>query len=300
MKNTGPTQATPKSLRLQIGLFGRTNVGKSSFLNMVAGQDVAITSPHPGTTTDVVEKVMELLPIGPVVFLDTAGMDDTSLLGVERVERSRRIFRRADVAVLILEPGKWTAYEGAIVQQAADYRIPLVAVINKADTAEPSPESLAILKGYTDQIMPCISTDGGLRDEQVILFKSLLLQIVPEDYLKPAPLVGDLLPKGGHAVFIVPIDIEAPKGRIILPQVQAIRDILDAGCSVTVVKEDDYLPLLDRYGVPPDLVVCDSQVVDRMAAETPEPIPCTTFPPSSPDSRETWRRKPGGWPGWSR
>ncbi|HUI68938.1 MAG TPA: GTPase, partial [Spirochaetia bacterium] len=125
---------TPKSLRLHIALFGRTNVGKSSFLNMIAGQDVAIVSPVPGTTTDVVEKPMELLPLGPVVFLDTAGMDDDSELAELRIARTRKVFDRADVIALILEPDVWTSYEDEILARAAEKKVPVILVVNKTDT----------------------------------------------------------------------------------------------------------------------------------------------------------------------
>ena len=133
-------QTAPKSMRLQIAIFGRTNVGKSSVLNMLAGQDVAITSPVPGTTTDVVEKSMELLPVGPVVFLDTAGLDDTGELGALRTERARRIFDRADVALLITEPDRWGDCEEDIAAAAKEKNIPLIVLVNKTDIARPSPE----------------------------------------------------------------------------------------------------------------------------------------------------------------
>ena len=137
---------TPKSLRLQIALFGRTNVGKSSFLNLISGQDVAITSPVPGTTTDVVEKAMELLPLGPVVFLDTAGIDDVTELGAERVKRSMRVFNRADIAVILCEAGCWGAPEETILAEAEEHKIPVVAVVNKCDLQEPDAAFLARLK----------------------------------------------------------------------------------------------------------------------------------------------------------
>ncbi len=125
---------TPKALRLHIGIFGRTNVGKSSFLNIVAGQDVSITSSIPGTTTDVVEKTMELLPIGPVVFLDTAGLDDTSALADERIRKANKIYERSDVILIITESNKWTNFETAVASKAKELTIPLIIVINKIDT----------------------------------------------------------------------------------------------------------------------------------------------------------------------
>ncbi len=270
-------QNTPKSLRLQIGIFGRTNVGKSSFLNMAAGQDVAITSPVPGTTTDVVEKVMELLPVGPVVFLDTGGMDDVSDLGSKRIERTRKVFDRADVITLILEAGQWTAFEDEICAEAEKRNIPLILVVNKSDLKVPDAVWLEQLKKKTARILACASTDLANRDRYVGLLKQYLLEVCPEDFLKAPALIGDLIPKGGLAVLIIPIDFEAPKGRIILPQVQAIRDALDHGAMTLVVRESEYKDALARLAAPPDLVVCDSQVVDRMVAETPAGVQCTTF-----------------------
>ena len=270
-------EKAPKSLRLQIGIFGRTNVGKSSFLNMVSGQDVAITSPVPGTTTDVVEKTMELLPIGPVVFLDTGGMDDSSVLSEKRVQRTKRVFERADVVALVTEADIWTEFENAICREAASQKTPVIIVVNKADLKAPGAEFLEKLKGYSERILICSSTASGLRDGAVNGLKAHLLAVCPDDFLKPAALVGDLLPPGGLAVMIVPIDLEAPKGRLILPQVQAIRDVLDNDAAVAVVKEREYAAFLTRLKTPPDIVVCDSQVVLKMTADTPLSVPCTTF-----------------------
>lgn len=270
-------EKTPKSLRLQIGLFGRTNVGKSSFLNMVAGQDVSITSPVPGTTTDVVEKVMELLPVGPVVFLDTGGMDDASVLGVKRIERTRKIFDRADVSVLILEADQWTEFEEKVIREAGVRKSPLILIVNKSDLRAPSDRFLEDLKQKTPRILVCSSTERAKRDSSVNLLKQYLLEVCPEDFLKPPPLIGDLLSAGGLAVLIVPIDLEAPKGRLILPQVQTIRDVLDHDAAVAVVKEREYAHFLTQLKTPPDIVVCDSQVVLKMAADTPAAVKCTTF-----------------------
>jgi len=270
-------EKTPKSLRLQIGIFGRTNVGKSSFLNMVAGQDVAVTSPVPGTTTDVVEKTMELLPIGPVVFLDTGGMDDVSVLSEKRIQRTKKVFDRADVVVLVTEPGKWTGFEDAICDEAATKKAPLIVVINKTDQSLPTSDFLQKIRGRTEHVILCSSVDAGKRNDHVNDLKRNLLEVCPEDFLKPTPLIGDLVRAGGLAVLIVPIDLEAPKGRLILPQVQTIREVLDGDAAVLVVKEREYAALLARLKDPPDIVVCDSQVVLKMVADTPPSVRCTTF-----------------------
>ncbi len=267
-------ETTPKSLRLQIGIFGRTNVGKSSFLNMVSGQDVAITSPTAGTTTDVVEKVMELLPIGPVVFLDTAGTDDLSELGALRVQRTEKVYRRAEVAVLVAESeiGPW---EEQIIEEVKKVNLPLITVFNKCDIQEPSAETIERMKSCGPVIS--VSATAEQREAYVQMFKNALIAVVPEEFLVPQPLIGDLLPSGGHAVFVVPIDLQAPKGRLILPQVQAIRDILDADAIVSVVKEREYRFFLDTLKRMPDLVVCDSQVVQKVVADTPDSVKLTTF-----------------------
>ncbi len=268
---------TPKSLRLQLGLFGRTNIGKSSFLNMVAGQDVAITSCVPGTTTDVVEKSMELLPIGPVVFLDTAGTDDISELSRLRIEKSRKIFNRADIILLLVEPNMWSQYEDTIVQEAKGRNTPLIVIINKIDQTPPKDKYIKRIKAITDKFLLCCSIDVDNRDHYVSALKKYIIECCPGDFLNPPPLIGDLMPKNGLAVLIVPIDSEAPKGRIILPQVQTIRDALDNNQAVLIVKETEYTTVLKKLSVPPDIVVCDSQVVLQMIKDTPDDIKCTTF-----------------------
>jgi [FeFe] hydrogenase H-cluster maturation GTPase HydF len=271
---------TPKSLRLHIGIFGRTNVGKSSFLNLIAGQDVAIVSRVPGTTTDVVEKTMELLPIGPVVFLDTAGMDDTSELAGERIRKSVKIFDRSDVIAIVLEPGKWGVEEEEILSEAGKRQVPVILVVNKIDQGAPAEDYLGMLKEKCPRILPCSSTDMAGRETCITLLKQHLIQVCPDEFLAPPPLVGDLLRSGtamGLAVLVVPIDLQAPRGRLILPQVQTIRDCLDNDAAVVVVKEREYAAFLERLSTPPDIVVCDSQVVLKMVGDTPRDVPCTTF-----------------------
>lgn len=270
-------QTTPKSLRIQIALVGRTNVGKSSFLNFITNQDVSIVSPIPGTTTDIVEKPIELLPVGPVNFLDTGGIDDQSILAQERIKRTQRIFDRADVVVLIVEPNIWTDFEQNIAQTAKKHNLPLIVVINKVDQSTPTPDFISLINEYTEFVLQisCISKESY--DQKLDEFKKILLKINESLVGKEVPLLGDILPPNGLAVFIIPIDSQAPKGRLILPQVQAIRDVLDNNCAVLVVKETEYKQYLSSLARKPDLVVCDSQVVDKMIADTPEDVKCTTF-----------------------
>ncbi len=267
---------TPKSLRIQIALFGRTNVGKSSFLNLIANQQVSIVSPVAGTTTDIVEKSMELLPIGPVTFLDTGGIDDHSVLSEQRVARTLKILDRADVVVLLLEANIWTEYEGSIVEETKKRNLPLILVINKCDLVVPEDNFLNSLKEFSKNILQISSIDTSKRNSYTNEFKEAL-QSIQNKFEKEISLVGDLLQPNSLAVFIVPIDSEAPKGRLILPQVQAIRDVLDSGSAVVVVRDTEYKDYLGKLRKLPDLVVCDSQVVHKMVAETPPEVNCTTF-----------------------
>lgn len=259
-------EATPKSLRLHIALLGRVNAGKSSFLNLVTGQEVSITSAIAGTTTDVVEKTQELLPLGPVVWLDTAGYGDITELAGQRLAKTRRVLDRADVAVLVCEGNKIGLEESEIIEEVTNRNIPLIKIFNKAD----------IYPSDGDGIR-CNSEDKTSRDIVLSQLKAALIKVAPEDVINTPALLGDLVPAQSTVVMIVPIDYEAPKGRLILPQVQAIRDCLDHDSTIIVVKENGYSALLANLKKQPDLVICDSQVVDRMVAETPAEIKCTTF-----------------------
>lgn len=247
-------------------MLGRVNAGKSSFLNLIAGQEVSIASDVAGTTTDVVEKAQELLPLGPVVWLDTAGFGDETVLAAERLAKTRRVLDRADVAVLVCEGGKIGTEEKEIVREAEARKLPLIKVYNKCD-----------LYGCPEDGIKVVSTDRGSRDRVLNELKAALIKAVPEDFINAPVLLGDLAPAHSTVVMIIPIDFEAPKGRLIMPQVQAIRDALDHSLTVLVVKEDDYAAALNNLKMPPALVVCDSQVVDRMVAETPANVKCTTF-----------------------
>jgi len=285
-------KAAPKSVRLRVGVFGRANTGKSSLVNLVTGQETSIVSPVAGTTTDVVEKSMELLPLGPITLLDTAGIDDSTEIGSLRVSRTKSALATADVAVLVLEAGVWTEYEEGIAESAREKNIPLVVAVSKTDIARPDPEWLSLIGKKTEWVFSCAAPTAPApgspgraewergREATVAELKRLLIACCPEDFLEPPRILGDLLPAGKGmplAVLIVPIDLQAPKGRLILPQVQTIRDALDSDAACAVVKEREYRPLLGRLGEPPDLVVCDSQIALKMVADTPAGVPCTTF-----------------------
>jgi len=267
---------TPKGLRLHIGVFGRTNVGKSSLINLLTGQEVSIVSDIPGTTTDVVEKAMEILPVGPVLFLDTAGVDDESLLGKERIRKAMEILKRCDVAVLVVEPDVFTDFENSLIEKFKERKIPFAIVINKVDTKKPSEGFLEILKSFNVPVVE-LSASSDSREIALSKFKEVLIKIVPSEFLKEPQLVGDLLPPGGIAVLVVPIDLEAPKGRLILPQVQTIRNILDSDAVAVVVKERELPFILSMLNRKPDIVICDSQVVMKVAGDVPKDVKLTTF-----------------------
>lgn len=269
---------TPKGNRLHLGIFGRTNVGKSSFLNVLAGQDIAITSPVSGTTTDVVEKNMELLPIGPVVILDTAGLDDTSMLSKKRIEKTKKILKRSDIIILVTEPNTWTDFEENILNEAKAENTPVIIIVNKIDIEIPTDSFIDTIRKKNGEhylLMSCVLIDKY--DSYINNLKQILQDVLPGEFINPPPLVGDLINPGGIAVLVVPIDLQAPKGRLILPQVQTIRDILDNDGATIVVKERELKNVLDNMKIKPDIVIGDSQIVLKMCADVPNDIKCTTF-----------------------
>ena len=268
---------TPKSMRLHIALAGPVNSGKSTLLNKLAGQDISITSPLPGTTTDVVEKPMELRPLGPVLFLDTAGLADDSELGSARIAKSFKALDRADVLLLILSGTLWSETEEKLLALAKERDLPVIPVVNKCDEVPPEAGHLAFLKEKCGAEAIALSALRDSREELLARLKPALIAAVPEEFVSPPPMAGDLVEPGQTVILIVPIDIQAPKGRLILPQVQTLRELLDADCTVVVCKTSDYPNALKTLKEPPALVICDSQAVDVMVRETPPEIPCTTF-----------------------
>lgn len=264
---------TPKGLRLHIGLFGRRNVGKSSVLNAMTRQSVSIVSHVAGTTTDPVEKPMELLPIGPVLFIDTAGIDDAGALGELRVAKTRLIFDRTDVGVIVVDAGQWGEFEEGIIRELESRHIPVIVIFNKSDIAEPDADLEGRLKDEGAFIIHTVAPEGkGILD-----LREALIKATPDEFINAPAIVGDLVGPGELIILVVPIDLEAPKGRLILPQVQTIRDILDADQYCVVVKDDRLSEALDRLKHPPALVVTDSQAFGEVAVDTPENIPLTSF-----------------------
>jgi [FeFe] hydrogenase H-cluster maturation GTPase HydF len=264
---------TPKGLRLQIGIFGRRNVGKSSFLNALTNQEVSIVSTTPGTTTDPVEKAMELLPIGPVLFIDTAGIDDLGALGEMRIEKTLKAVARSDVAAVITEAGFWSDFEDELLTRLSREKVPAIVIFNKSDLAEPAREITKKLDTLGVPWMTAVASEGIGIDT----FKELLLEILPADFITARPIVGDLMAPGETIVLVVPIDLEAPRGRLILPQVQTIRDVLDHDGGALVVKERDLPEALDNLKKNPALVITDSQAFETVARDTPLNIPMTSF-----------------------
>jgi [FeFe] hydrogenase H-cluster maturation GTPase HydF len=260
-------------MRLHIGIFGRRNVGKSSLLNALTRQQVSIVSDVAGTTTDPVEKPMELLPLGPVLFIDTAGIDDVGALGAERVAKTRKVLDRTDLGVIVADSGEWGGFEEGIVAELKKRKAPVLVVFNKSDLGRPAPELEARLR---DEGIRSVQTAVS-RGEGVLAVRDALIAAAPDDFLAPDPIIGDLLPEGGLAVLVVPIDKEAPKGRIILPQVQAIRDLLDHGQLSLVVREHELKAALARLCRKPDIVVTDSQAFAKVAADTPPDVKLTSF-----------------------
>ena len=266
-------QSTPKGMRLHIGLFGRRNVGKSSLLNALTRQEVSIVSPTAGTTTDPVEKPMELLPLGPVLFIDTAGIDDVGALGEMRAERTRLIFERTDMGILVAEGNCWGEFEESILAEMAKRKVPVIVVFNKSDLAAPRTEVLQNLKSRNLPVLETVASQGqGMLD-----LREALIRTAPEEFMDSPPVLGDLINPGEVVVLVVPIDLEAPKGRLILPQVQAIRDVLDHDSCCVVVKERELQDALDKLKKPPALVVTDSQAFLRVAGDTPSQVPMTSF-----------------------
>lgn len=258
---------TLKSMRLQIGVFGKTNVGKSSFLNRVTNQEISIVSDVAGTTTDVVEKSMELLPVGPVTFLDTAGLDDESELGEKRVEKTMKVINRIDVAIIVCDFNGIDDYEKELIKKFEELKIPYLIVENKCDIKKIE------LSGYDNVLYTSVKDDEAL----VFKFKEALVKLLPEDFVNFPKIAGDLVPPQSTVILVIPIDKEAPKGRIILPQVQTIRDLLDSNCMPYVVKETDLKQAIENLKTPPALVITDSQAFKKVSEIVPQDIPLTSF-----------------------
>jgi [FeFe] hydrogenase H-cluster maturation GTPase HydF len=263
-----------KDLKPHIGIFGRRNNGKSSLINMLTGQQIAIVSDTPGTTTDPVKKSMEIKGIGPVVLIDTAGIDDEGDLGNMRVNKSLHAIKSIDLGILLITENEITSFEQSIVKIFNENSIPFFVVHNKSDI-EPL-NDLTIQKIKKEWLTDVINF-STLNDLQLNELIDVIKKYMPESaYVNPS-LIGDLVSYGDIVLMITPIDIEAPEGRMILPQMQTIRDILDNDCIAIVLKEREVDAFLRKTAIKPKLVITDSQVFLKAAAAIPEDIPLTSF-----------------------
>lgn len=265
--------ATPSSERVHIGIFGKRNAGKSSLINAITGQNLAIVSEAKGTTTDPVYKAMELLPLGPVMIIDTPGIDDEGVLGNLRIQKAYQVLNKTDIALVIIDAAVGPSAEDLrLIERINTKKIPLLIVINKCETINEDKKT-AYQALLSNGKLLFVSAEQKLN---IFELKEAIAQTVPADENK-AQIVADLLSPSDFVVLVVPIDSAAPKGRLILPQQQTIRDILEADAAAIVVKENELTNTLQNLGKRPKLVITDSQVFKKVAAETPADILLTSF-----------------------
>ncbi len=265
---------TPKANRLHIGIFGKRNAGKSSLINRLVNQDISIVSDIAGTTTDPVEKTMEFLPLGPVVFIDTAGVDDIGALGNQRIEKTKKIFDRTDIAVIICDSNGWDNYEINLYNEFKKRNIPVLAVVNKQDIKQIDEKALANIKNFVQA--PILASIVQNRDV-VYSLKKQLVDVCPDDFITPPSILGDIVEEKDTVILVIPVDKEAPKGRIILPQVQVLRDLLDNRCKAFVTQETELKETLEELKHKPRLVITDSQAFAKVSQDVPEDIELTSF-----------------------
>jgi len=265
---------TPMSSRMSIGLFGKRNAGKSSLLNALTGQSIAVISNVAGTTTDPVYKTMEFLPIGPVVFIDTAGLDDSGELGMLRIEKTFEVLRKCHFAIVVadIETGI-TAFENEFIDQLIQRKIPCVCVFNKCDKWEITKEEIIELTQAVKIPITFTSVYDGTGIKEV---KQMIIDNANYEDVEPA-LVGDLIESGDMVVLVTPVDKSAPKGRLILPQQQTIRDIIEKDAIAMVTKEHELKRTLESLKKPPAIVITDSQAFLKVSADTDPEIPLTSF-----------------------
>ena len=265
--------ATPSSERVHISIFGKRNAGKSSLINAITGQNLAIVSEAKGTTTDPVYKAMELLPLGPVMIIDTPGIDDEGVLGSLRIQKAYQVLNKTDIALVIIDAAVGPSAEDLrLIERINTKKIPLLIVINKCETINEDKKT-AYQALLSNGKLLFVSAEQKLN---IFELKEAIAQTVPADENK-AQIVADLLSPSDFVVLVVPIDSAAPKGRLILPQQQTIRDILEADAAAIVVKENELTNTLQNLGKRPKLVITDSQVFKKVAAETPADILLTSF-----------------------
>lgn len=260
--------------RAHIGIYGRRNLGKSSLINLLAGQDIAIVSDHPGTTTDPVKKSFEITGFGPVVLIDTAGIDDEGELGLKRIEKTIKSIASVDLAILVISNREWGLYEDNMVARFEEAAIPYIILYNKADLGLPGDDFIDKVTSLTGITPVSFSTLDSSRLEELI---RLIKDSLPDYIFRSPTLLGDIIRYGDIVMLITPIDVEAPEGRLILPQVQAIRDILDNDAIAIVLKEREIDTFLEKSRIKPALAITDSQIFVKADASVPGDIPLTSF-----------------------
>lgn len=264
---------TPSGDRLHIAIFGRRNAGKSSLINALTRQEAAIVSAVPGTTTDPVRKSMEIVPIGPCVIIDTAGIDDVGELGEKRIAKTMRVLDQTNLALLVLDPEQgMDGYEDDLLTHFRDRKTPTIAVANKID-AHPD---IAAAKAWARERKLPFAAVSALTGAGVEDLKRVMIDVAPDDFLEPA-IIGDLLNPGDAAILVIPVDKAAPKGRLILPQVMTLRDVIDHDAYGLVVKERELRAAIENLQRKPKIVVTDSQAVLKASADTPPDVWFTSF-----------------------
>jgi len=266
--------AKGKDNKPHIGIFGRRNTGKSSFVNCLIGQEIAIVSEIAGTTTDPVKKSMEIFGIGPTIIIDTAGIDDSGELGAKRIDKTMGALKLIDCAVLMIAQNQFDSYEINLIEEFKNWNIPFIIVHNKSDLESLIEKTIGKIHNYTHFPVFPFST---IIPVNLVHIVEELKKVIPETvYQKPA-LIGDLVQKGDYVLHITPIDNEAPDGRMILPQVMAIRDVLDHNCINIVLKEDQVENFFKTSDIKPALAITDSQVFSKMKDIVPADVPFTSF-----------------------
>lgn len=262
-----------KDAKPHIGIYGRRNNGKSSLINRLAGQEIAIVSDVAGTTTDPVKKSFEITGFGPVILIDTAGIDDSGELGLKRIKKSIDSIKLIDLAILVVTKNNFDDFENALIKEFKAYELPFIVVYNKSDIVKATDSFKSQMLDLNAPFFEFSNYDPHNLDELIDLIK----RTIPESAYKQPSLLGDLLSYGDIVLLITPIDIEAPAGRLILPQVQAIRDILDNDCVAIVLKEREVDAFLRKTDIKPRLAVTDSQIFLKADASIPKDIPLTGF-----------------------
>ena len=267
---------TPRGVRVHLGLFGKRNAGKSSVINAITGQETAIVSDVKGTTTDPVFKSMEILPIGPCVIIDTAGLDDVGELGELRIKKTLEVLDKTDVALLIVDVKRGISEDDRlIIARFKEKKKSIIVVLNKIDTIENDVHKRIATSLQETLNIPVVSV-SALKKQGIKELKNAIISVIPEDEDK-FKIVGDLINPGDFVVLVTPIDKAAPKGRLILPQQQTIRDILESDAMAIVTKEYELRETLSNLAKKPKLVITDSQVFLKVAADTPKDILMTSF-----------------------